>query len=317
MRSDLPVTVSATTVTTFDYSVFGLHVRSDLPLPELLAAEGSSKPQVRVSIGKAPEPPAAGAGPHLTDGGLLLVIAGIARYFVQDGSTIIVDPEPGVPDANLRLFLLGSAMGALLHQRGLLPLHANAVEIGGRAFAFMGASGSGKSTLAAWFHDHGYRIIADDVCAIRFDGEQPVVAPGLPRLRLWKEALEGLGRHHSHYSRSYAGDESWDKFDVPLPQDRAVRAEMELAGIYLLDRGNSLSISPLQGVEATEAVFANTYRGTYVPAAGNVQSHWESCLRLVGRIPIFRLRRAWDISHFAPDVRQIIAHAEDLASPGH
>ena len=76
-----------------------------------------------------------------------------------------------VPDANIRLYLLGSAMGVLLHQRGLLPLHANAVEIDGKAFAFMGASGSGKSTLAAWFHDHGYRIIADDVCAVRFETE--------------------------------------------------------------------------------------------------------------------------------------------------
>ena len=307
------MTGAASVATMFDYSVFGLHLRSEWALPELLEADNSFEPQVTISIGSTPKPPAAGAGPHPVAGGLLLVISGVARYFVKDGSIITVEPEPGVPEANVRLFLLGSAMGALLHQRGLLPLHANAVEIGGRAFAFMGASGSGKSTLAAWFHDHGYRIIADDVCAIRFDAEQAVVAPGLPRLRLWKEALEGLGRHHSNYIRSYAGDESWDKFDVPLPHEHAVRAEMELSGIYLLDKGNSLSISPLQGLEATEAVFANTYRGTYVPAAGNPRTHWESCLRLVSRIPIFRLRRVWDVAHFAQDVRQIIAHAEAMA----
>lgn len=311
------MTGAASAPTTFDYSVFGLHLRSELALPELLEADGSSQPHVMVSIGSAPKPPAAGVGPHPVGGGLLLAIPAVARYFVKGGSSITIEPEPGVPEANVRLFLLGSAMGALLHQRGLLPLHANAVEIGGRAFAFMGASGSGKSTLAAWFHDHGYRVIADDVCVIRFDAEQPVVAPGLPRLRLWKEALEGLGRHHAHYSRSYAGDESWDKFDVPLPQERAVRTEMDLFGIYLLDKGDSLSISPLQGLEATEAVFANTYRGTYVPAAGNLQTHWESCLSLVRGIPIFRLRRAWDVAHFAHDVRQIIAHAEALASRSH
>ena len=60
-------------------------------------------------------------------------------------------------------------MGAALHQRGILPLHANAVEIDHRAVAFMGASGAGKSTLAAWFHDQGYPILADDVCVIRAD----------------------------------------------------------------------------------------------------------------------------------------------------
>ena len=82
---------------------------------------------------------------------------------------IVAEPRQGVPDSNVRLFLLGSAMGALLHQRGLLPLHTNAVEVGGRAFAFMGKSGAGKSTLAAWFHDRGFRIVADDVCVVGFD----------------------------------------------------------------------------------------------------------------------------------------------------
>ena len=51
-----------------------------------------------------------------------------------------IDPEndftaPGASSRNVRVFLLGSAFGALLHQRGLLPLHANAVEVDGRAVA--------------------------------------------------------------------------------------------------------------------------------------------------------------------------------------
>ena len=134
----------------------------------------------------------------------------------------------------------------------------------------MGASGSGKSTLAIWLHHHGYRIIADDVCAVRFDGERPFVTPGLPRLRLWKEALEHTGRQASEFARSYAGDDNWDKFDVPLPHDAAVRVEVELGAIYLLGKGDRFGISQLQGLEATDAIFANTYRGAYLPAAGSV-----------------------------------------------
>ena len=298
----------------FDYSVFGLHVRSELALPELLAASPGGQPEVTIRLGDLPAG-AAGPGLEATDLGMLLTIDGVARYAVADGTDITIDRAPGVPDANVRLFLLGSAMGALLHQRGLLPLHANAVEIGGKAFAFMGASGSGKSTLAAWFHDHGFRVIADDVCAVRFDrDERPVVTPGLPRLRLWKEALEGTGRQSSQFSRSYAGDDNWDKYDVPLPHDRAVRAEVELAGVYLLGKGDGLSISELQGLEATEAIFANTYRGEYVALAGNVRNHWEACVRLVQCTPVFRLERSWNLSRGAEVVVQALAHA--LGLPG-
>jgi hypothetical protein len=245
----------------------------------------------------------------------LLVIAGVARYFVKDGSAITIEPESGVPDANVRLFLLGSAMGALLHQRGLLPLHANAVEVGGRAYAFMGESGAGKSTLAVGFHDQGYRIIADDVCALRFNRvERAMVVPGLPRLRLWKEALKSSGRQPSQFRRSYAGDELWDKFDVPLPLETAVREEVELAGIYLLGKADNFSIRRLQGLEAAEAVFANTYRGTYVPAVGNVQPHWQSCVRLISDTPVFSLMRSWNLSRISGEIQQLVHHATQMAS---
>ena len=297
----------------FDYSLFGLHIRSDLLLPELLGACPESEPQVFVQLGRALPAVVTSAGLLSTEAGVLLTIDGIARYAIADGCRIIVDRESGVPDANVRLYLLGSAMGVLLHQRGMLPLHANAVEIEDGAFAFMGVSGSGKSTLAASFHDKGYRVIADDVCAVRFDrSRRPFVTPGLPRLRLWQEALEGTGRQPSQYSRSYAGDDNWDKFDVPLPHETAVRAEVELVGVYLLERGESLSISQLRGLDATQAVFSNTYRGSYVPAAGNVQGHWEACMELVRQTPIFEIRRAWDLGSLAQDVQQIIAHAEAL-----
>ena len=297
----------------FDYSVFGLHVRSDLELPELLAAPPGEQPEVTIRLGDVPAGVKPDDGLQSTEQGAVLTIDGIARYAIADGASIIVDREPDVPDANIRLYLLGSAMGVLLHQRGLLPLHANAVEIDGKAFAFMGASGSGKSTLAAWFHDHGFRIIADDVCAVRFDQQdRPIVTPGLPRLRLWKEALEGTGRQPSQFSRSYAGDETWDKYDVPLPHDRAVRTGIELAGVYLLGKGDDLAIHPLRDLKAAEAVFENTYRGAYLSSAGNAQSHWESCLLLVRQTPIFQLSRAWGLARVSHDMAHIVAHVRDL-----
>lgn len=297
----------------FDYAVFGLHVRSDMRLPELLAAAAAGEPDVTIRLGDVSPGADPGPGLRATEQGVVLTFDGIARFAVADGVSIIVDPVADVPEANIRLYLLGSAMGMLLHQRGILPLHANAVEIDGKAFAFMGASGAGKSTLAAWFHDHGFRIIADDVCAVRFDGnERPVVSPGLPRLRLWKEALEETGRQSSEFSRSYVGDDNWDKFDVPLPHEAAVRSDIELAAVYVLGEGTSPSIDAMQGVEAAKAIFEHTYRGAFVPVANGSREHWSASIRLVRSTPIFVIRRRLGFDHFEGQCEMALEHARGV-----
>jgi hypothetical protein len=289
----------------FDYRLFGLRIRSDLELPELHPLEDGLDPDVVIRIDDGPGDKAQ------------IRIDGIADFRVVAGNAIHVRPEPGASERNVRLYLLGSAIGMLLHQRGLLPLHANAVEIDGKALAFMGPSGSGKSTLAAWFHDRGYRVIADDVCVIRFhENGEPVVCAGLPRLRLWREALEASGRDPAQFDRSYAGADDWEKYDVPLAAQSASVAETGLAAIYLLERGETPEIEPLLGMRAAEPLFANTYRGQFVPAEGEARLHWEACLKLVRSTPIFRASRTWDLGRIDEQFEKILEHARQArASP--
>ena len=300
-------------MSTFDYSIFGLRVRSSIPLPELFPAEGTGTADVTISL--APMPEASDAEPGLTpvEGGLLLFLPNIARYRIERGSRITVEPEPAVPERNLRLFLLGSAFGALLHQRGILPLHANAVKLGGRAVAFMGESGAGKSTLAGWFHDQGCEVLADDVCAVAFrDGECPVALPGLPRLRLWRDALEEIGRDSRRYARSYVSKDAEEKFDVPM--DATAREPVPLAALYLLRAGEEFSIQQLTPLKAAEAVFDHTYRGAFVGPAHAAQAHWLSAVKLVRSTPAFELTRPRVLSALREYCARIRDHATKLAS---
>ena len=66
----------------------------------------------------------------------------------------------------IRLYILGTCMGALLMQRKILPLHGSAIAIDGKAYAFVGDSGAGKSTLASAFLSKGYKLLSDDVIAV-------------------------------------------------------------------------------------------------------------------------------------------------------
>jgi hypothetical protein len=297
----------------FDYRVFGLRVRSEIELPELFRATGAAAPDVTIEQGSIPiVTQGEDDGLNQVAGALVLVIPKVGRYRIENGDRITVESEPGVPARNVRLFLLGSAIGVLLHQRGLLPLHANAVDIGGRAIAFMGPSGAGKSTLAAWFHDAGFKVIADDVCVISFDLEgRPYTAPGLPRLRLWAEALQLMGRDLQGLNRSFLSDEH-EKFDVPLDAASSACSQTALAAVYLLDRGGEFSIVPLRGIAAADAVFANTYRGGYLAKTRGQEQHWESAVRLVRGTPVFRASRQWDPTTLEEQCSRLLRHAREL-----
>lgn len=297
----------------FDYVLFGLRLRSSIALPELSAATPGPAPDIVIDHGDVPGEVEADGRPHPVEGGAVLAFEGVARYAITGGSRIIVQPEPGADERNVRLFLLGSAMGMLLHQRGLLPLHANAVEIDGKAVAFMGPSGAGKSTLAAWFEGRGHGIIADDVCVVTFDhAGLPLATPGLPRFRLWRAAMTMLGKDHGAFERSFAGDEQYDKYDVPVPVGSAVDTALPLAAVYLLGTGETFSVERLTGVAAAETIFANTYRGAFVGMAKEPHDHWHACLRLITRSTVFRVDRRWDLERMDEQNEAIVAHARQL-----
>lgn len=280
-------------ITSRDYLVYGLRLRSDLELPELEPIERGGEPDVTIMTGDTAREDRV-PGMHPIDGGAGYRIDDVASFDIIGGSTIIVRPDLGAAERNVRLYLLGSALGMLIHQRGLLPLHATAVELDGRALVFMGHSGAGKSTLAAWFNDAGIRVIADDVSAISFDESGiPLVQPGIPRLRLWKDMLEATGRQ-GRFEPSYFGAENWPKYDVPIP---AGGGAVPLGAPFLLDKGQDPTIEEMAGLEAARAVVANTYRGSYVGMTQHVATHWKACMAISNRLPMFRWRRSFEFAN--------------------
>jgi len=105
--------------------------------------------------------------------------------------------------ADVRLFLLGSAIGALMHQRGLLVLHGSTVKVGDECVVFLGSSGVGKSTLATQLRHRGYACLGDDVCAISI-GEDgvPYAAPAYPPASLSPSVPPIPLRSSSHSAQS-------------------------------------------------------------------------------------------------------------------
>jgi hypothetical protein len=220
----------------------------------------------------------------------------------------VVDALAGVPERNVRLFLLGSAMGLLLHQRGLFPLHANAVALEGRAMAVAGASGAGKSTLAAWFTHQGLQLVGDDVIALKSSPQGMVALPGPPRIRLWRESLDAFGLRSDGLEPSYI-EADFDKWDLPVAMSDHAKEELPLAGVYVVEDGPEVSIGRLGGAAASEALFDHTYRGAYVEQVGGAAVHWRAVTTLAASIPIFRLQRPRDLTQLDALGHAVLEHA--------
>ena len=179
------------------YLIHGLGIRSEFPLPGLLEnRDGPCDAEVRFAAVDAPE---AVRGDELRcfttlDGTFYCGENGLGRVKVRSGTEILVErAEPSADADMLRLLVLGFALPALLHQRGLLVLHASVVAINGGSVAFMGRSGAGKSTLAGSFLNGGDTIISDDIAVIDLAAGMPLVQPGAPTLKLWPASVAKLG----------------------------------------------------------------------------------------------------------------------------
>jgi hypothetical protein len=134
-------------------------------------------------------------------------------------------------------------------------------------------------------------------------------------VRLWLDAIRFTGRSEEDFMRSYVGpDEELEKFDVPLGEGQAVEEDVPLAAVYLLQQGDQLEIEPLQGIAAAQAVFENTYRGSFLSAASARQSHWESALRLVQTTKVFSAVREWSLDKLPVQCAVFLAHARSVVS---
>ena len=299
-----------------EYDLFGLRIRSQISLPDLAEVTRPAKADVHITLGPVPASPAdarAVWGLTRSGDGAVLTVKGTARFAVDGGTHIRVDPEPDASPRDLRLYLLGSAFGALLHQRGLLPIHANAIRIGDGAAAFMGRSGAGKSTLAGAFLDRGFTLLADDVCVTTFDTPgRPMAQPGLPRLRLWRDAVEASGRNVADFEIAFEGHE---KFVVPTHAGQS-RTAVPLTRLYLLAElpagETGQEIRRLSGVEALSALMANIYRGHYLPLLGGSARNLRQCLDLIAAVPVFEVRRQWGYDVMDAQIRAIEAHARSV-----
>jgi hypothetical protein len=230
--------------------------------------------------------PSTGEGPAADRCGV--EIEGVARYEARAGRELVVDARPGADPDAVRLYLLGTMMGAILMQRGLLVLHGNAFRLGDACAVVVGHSGAGKSTLAAEMERRGLDVLSDDVVPVDGSGR---ALPGYPRIKLWADALDRLGVPTTGLSRVHAAQA---KFEVRL--GRHATGPLPVHTVYALEAHDGpLELRRARGLAAFDVLAEHTYRRELVHGRAAVAAHLEQCAGLAARAGVFRVLRPRDV----------------------
>jgi len=313
----------------YAHNAYGLSIHSAFPLPELMAIEKcldenadivrASEADVVIRLGKVNSlsleaDQANGAGRHIhpTSEGVYLAWDDVGKFLVRDGREIVVDPLPGVEERVVRLFILGTTLAMLLHQRGdVVVLHASVAAISGQGAAFVGPKHAGKSTMVAALHAEGHTLVADDILVVDMSQDRPMALPGFPHLKLWPDSAASLGQIPDTLPRlrpelEKRGQRINSGFSsTPIP----------LQCIYVLSQGPEPEIEPLSPQQALIELMPHWYGarfGTELLQTLGLSTHLRQCASLANRVSVCHLRRPRALSTL-PDVTRLVeAHADKL-----
>lgn len=289
----------------YQYSLFGLRILSDFPLPELIPPSTGDVGEVVIQQGKVEHKSIVGAkqiGPFLwaSADALYLAIPNIVTFIARGGREIIYEPADGIDEDSIRVYLFGSGIAAIMMQRGFLVLHGNAVETAEGVLICVGNSGAGKSTIAAAMLQRGHRIVADDVCVI--DGEGYVI-PGLPRIKLWQESADILGMDTISYRQIRP---NMQKFNVPLGSSYCAEPR-KVDSVVVLDQivGDVVESEVISGLQKYELLHQNNFRPRYIKALGQQAEVFKRNIKFANAVSMLRLSRPRGVNRIDAIVRQL------------
>ena len=291
------------------YRAHGLVIRSAFPIPELQAWPTVSEPDIDIrpdpAVRDMVDRAARSAGVHDTGVAILraasseegggFAVKSLGAFWVRAGREIRVALDRTADQGLVTLYLLGTAMGLALFQRGALVLHGASLAHRERATLFLGPSGAGKSTLAARLGQAGFPILGDDTAALwsEPESEEQFLHPAGTSFKLWRDALEAAGFEANELAS--VGNRI-EKFYLANPRRAEERphALEEIIILGTLEPGEEPRIERLSLLEAVSEICANAYRPQFVEVFGGIEEQFRRVTQLAGRVPVSRLLRPWN-----------------------
>jgi len=269
------------------YTCHGLSIESEIPL---LLTPSKSSNTIDVMIRFINATDQLETAFHASEMQTRIRIKEVADFFIRDGSEILIDPK--TDDNNIiSVFVYGSCFGALLKQRGIATLHANAILLDEeKAILISGDQKAGKSTLTGAFMLNQYKIMADDVCAIRCIQGKSCVFPGTPFIKLAHESIEKLNQK---ILSSRIINSIYHKKRIGLNHP-PIRHPIPIVAFFCIETDENtddVRLNRLSGIDAFTILLKNVYRPQYRIPAVLKQYHSKTLFSMAQQIPFYQLQR--------------------------
>jgi hypothetical protein len=210
--------------------------------------------------------------------------------FSTDARMIWVSWNPEIDFQHIAAHIPNTVLGFNLRLRGLVCLHASGTVIDGQAVLFVGDSGRGKSTTAGFFARNGCPMLSDDFVALRRDGDQVMIDPGVPSARVFKDSGRALVEVEESEALTPIAPQRYKHY-LSLSKSGYPFAEsaVPLGAVYLLTpRGAATQIEPVSPLQALVTLTHHFYPWRTVDSR-RWKDEFQSLASLVEHIPVRKL----------------------------
>ena len=277
-------------------------------------AEVVMRAETRVTYGVTPRSlngrPLNEASWQMNGPNFLLRGEGDHYFYYRKSEGITVERGANADISEESLWLNGSVYSAIASINGLVPIHASAVSIEGRVFAFTGPGGAGKSTLVAGLAKVGLPMFCDDTLVLDPSSRDRLMClPGHKRLKLRPDAVELTGA-----TREEKVSATVDKY-YASPEGGSVGTTLPLAELIFLEDGPELQIVPISGAARFSRMIDDHHTAELLAAARlfDKAERFAHLSELALRISMARFIRPRATDQFAEGVSRIAAYISQQA----
>ncbi len=192
----------------------------------------------------------------------ILKVENIATYRVVNGINIYIQLHGNVDVYSVELFLCSSVLGAILHQRGIMPFHGSSFIFKNQGVLICGNSGAGKSSIVAAFCQDEGLLVNDDITPVCFDKEHIMMIPLSTKVKLWDDAISlfQLSENNLKKIRPYS-----NKYYVSgFTRQEEKQPLLHTFIVLRTHNQNNFEIKRPKGIERFNCLRHNIYRKIYL-----------------------------------------------------
>jgi hypothetical protein len=219
-----------------------------------------------------------------------LDIPDIAQYRVKFGKNILIHLYKDYDEASVKSFLYGSVLGALLHQRSILPFHGNSFEYFGKGIIICGHSGSGKSSISAALCQNGGNFISDDISPIHFKNSEAYIFNINNRLKLWDNTIHELDISNIELEKIRPTINKFYISNLNSPDN----LEKKLDHLFILSthNKNKFSVIELTGISKFNALRKQIFRKIFLKGMPYLErDYFKQILHLASTVRVTHIIR--------------------------